>query len=90
MSQVIDKQDNSTAKPLALLKKHGMSVRGVARGLGYSDSTVRDVLDPGEFGRVSHRKLIRARNRIEALLSAAGEDVTDLWAEYDSQLEDAA
>lgn len=73
-----------------LLKNYGISMRGIARGLGVSLDTVRDVLSLEQFRVVGHENTTRIRLRIEALLEAWGEDVSDLWAEYDRQLEDAA
>ncbi|MDY6979365.1 MAG: hypothetical protein SV201_05750 [Pseudomonadota bacterium] len=90
MSQVIDNPDNSAPKPVVLLKNYGISMRGIARGLGVSPDTVRDVLSLEQFRVVGHENTTRIRLRIEALLEAWGEDVSDLWAEYDRQLEDAA
>ena len=88
MLQVTDNTENSTPRPVLLLKKHGVSMRGIARGLDKGLDTVRDTLNPDKAGNVGHKSVMAIRGRIEDLLRAAGEDVSDLWHEYDD--EDAA
>lgn len=89
MSQVTDIKENNISRPLLLLKKHGISLRGIGRGVGCSTDTVSAVLSEDKCGGVSHKITLKIRGRVEALLQAADEQTVGLWNEHD-QLKDAA
>ena len=90
MTQLIDTTTKTTPRAMRLLKKHGISLRGLARGLDMSPDTVRFALNPTECGSVTHINTVRIRARVEALLKAANENTGDLWDEYDSPLDEVA
>jgi len=89
MSQVTDIKEINTSKPLFLLKKHGISLSGIGRGVGFCTDTVSAVLNPKKCDGVSHKITIKVRGRVDALLVAAGEPVDGLWLEHD-RMDEAA
>lgn len=82
--------NKDTTLPVRLLKKYGISMRGVARSLGMKDShTIGRALDPDKFLNSRHKILLQVRHRVELMVRAAGWDGTtkELWAEYSEEPE---